>query len=256
MKTLIIANFPKEKDLSDFQKKFVDELKRDDVIYIENPESLTLLEEKVKSYKGEFDRVVVSSHGNMGWRNPIPNMEIAGDDEITIDSVIKIINEGNQEAVKKIHLTSCFIGSNFNEIEQKDDSSIYYSELNKYLQDGQILFLHGDSYTGDVTRSLDQRLKGIVESPDYSLSEAVLDSPESMSVVKKNNNQLETFSYQPFGRKDEKFSIAGLVPYLNDVLTKVFETFSYEPSGRKDEEFSIAALRPYSNKVVTKSKKF
>jgi len=277
MKTLIIANFPKEKELSDFKKKFVDELKRDDVIYIENPESITLLEEKVKSYKGEFDRAVVTTHG--GWERidravvrthggmeRIPSMMILnGDSEYRIATVIQLINVGNEESVKKIHLTSCFIGSNFNEIEQKDDSSIYYLGLNSSLEDDQILFLHGDSYTGDVTRSLDQRLKGIVESPDYSISEAVLDSPESVSVVKKNNNQLEAFSYQPFGRKEEELPeeelpIAGLIPYLNDVVTRVFKrvfkTFSYQPSGRKEEEFSIAALRPYLNDVVTRARNF
>ncbi len=46
MKTLIIANFSKENDFFIFQKKFVAELERSDVIFIKNPENITDLEEQ------------------------------------------------------------------------------------------------------------------------------------------------------------------------------------------------------------------
>ncbi len=224
MKTLVIANFPEEKELSNFKEKFADELGRSDVIFIENPKDKTDLEGRLKSYRREFDRVVVSAHGNKGEN---PTMTV-GEDKVAITDVIKAVNKDNEETLKKIHLTSCFIGSNFEKIEQKDGSSRYYLELDESLRDGQILFLHGDSYTGDLRSSLDQRLEEIVKSQDYSVSEAVFDSAEAMSVVVKNKkhhnprdpDSLETFSYQPFGREDEEFSTTILRPYLNDVVTK------------------------------------
>jgi len=223
MKTLIILN-SSEEELSDFKEKFADELKRDDVIFIENPKDKTDLEKRLESHRGEFDRVVISAHGN---KDEIPTINVFGKDfVVTITDVIKTVNKGNEETLKKIHLTSCRIGSNFNRIEQKDSSSDYYLKLDESLQDGQILFLHGDSYDSDSELSLDKRLKGIVESQNYSISEAVLDSTEGISVaVKKHrnpieNSSLETFSYQSFGRKDEEFSTAYLKPYLNEMVTK------------------------------------
>ena len=89
------------------------------------------------------------------------------------------------------------------------------------MQNDQILFLHGDSYTSDIGLLLDQRLKGIVESQNYSLSEAVFDSTEAISVVVKKHlnlrrsDSLKTFSYQPFVRNYEnyeKYSTSGLIP--------------------------------------------
>lgn len=97
MKTLIIANFPKEKELSDFKEKFADELKRNDVIFIENPKDKTDLEGRLKSYQGEFDRVVVSAHGNKG---EIPTMTVGGD-RVAITDVIKAVNKDNEETLKK-----------------------------------------------------------------------------------------------------------------------------------------------------------
>ncbi len=164
MKTLIIAIFSEKKDLFDFKEKFADELKRDDVIFIENPNNKTDLENQLEIHRGEFDRVVVSVHGGQG---EIPTMTV-GEDKVTITDVIKAVNKDNEGTLKKIHLTSCFIGSHFDRIEQKDNSSSYYSELNGSLWDGQILVLHGDSYTGDIRNSLDQRLKEIVKSLNYS----------------------------------------------------------------------------------------
>ncbi len=221
MKTLIIANFPKEEDFSNFKKNFADELGRNDVIFIENPKDKTDLEGRLKSYQGEFDRVVVSAHGG---QREIPTMTVGGD-KVAITDVIKAVNKDNEETLKKIHLTSCFIGSNFDKIEQKDGSSRYYLELDESLRDGQILFLHGDSYTGDLRSSLDQRLKGVVENEDYSISEAVFDSAEAMSVVAKKYHNLDgsllkTFSYQPFGRVGEEFTTTDLRPYLSGVVTK------------------------------------
>ncbi len=221
MKTLIIANFPKEEDFSNFKKNFADELGRNDVIFIENPKDKTDLEGRLKSYQGEFDRVVVSAHGG---QREIPTMTVGGD-KVAITDVIKAVNKDNEETLKKIHLTSCFIGSNFDKIEQKDGSSRYYLELDESLRDGQILFLHGDSYTGDLRSSLDQRLKGVVENEDYRISEAVFDSAEAMSVVAKKYHNLDgsllkTFSYQPFGRVGEEFTTTDLRPYLSGVVTK------------------------------------
>ncbi len=222
MKTLVIVN-SSEEELSDFKEKFADELKRDDVIFIENPKDKTDLEKRLESHRGEFDRVVIIAHGN---KDEIPIINVFGKDNVAITDVIKTVNKGNEETLKKIHLTSCHIGSNFNRIEQKDSSSDYYLKLDESLQDGQILFLHGDSYASDSELSLDKRLKGIVESQNYSISEAVLDSTEGISVaVKKHrnpieNSSLETFSYQSFGRKYEEFSTAYLKPYLNEMVTK------------------------------------
>jgi hypothetical protein len=214
--------FPEEKDLFDFKEKFADELRRDDVIFIENPNNKTDLENQLEPHWRKFDRVVVSAHGGQG---EIPTMTV-GEDKVTITDVIKAVNKDKEGALKKIHLTSCFIGSNFDRIEKKDNLSNYYSELNGSLRDGQILVLHGDSYTGDITTSLDQRLKEIVKSVNYSISEAVFDSAEAMSVVfKKHSNQtesasLETFSYEPFAREDKEFSTTGLIPYFNKTVTK------------------------------------
>jgi len=167
MKTLIIVNYSEE-ELSYFKEKFADELKRDDVIFIENPKDKTDLEKLLESHRGEFDRVVISAHGN---KDEIPTINVFGKDfVVAITDVIKTVNKGNEETLKKIHLTSCRIGSNFNRIEQKDSSSDYYLKLDESLQDGQILFLHGDSYDSDSELSLDKRLKGIVESQNYSIS--------------------------------------------------------------------------------------
>ncbi len=223
MKTLIVINFPKEDGSSKFKKKFADELKRGDVIFIENPVSEDDFKNKLEPYQGKFDRAVVNTHGN---KMDIPVMFVFGGDFPAITDVIKMINKGNEKTLKKIHLSACKIGVNFEKIAQKDASNRYYKELDESLIDGQILFLHGDTYTGDVTKSLDQRLKGIVENKDYSPSEAVLDSSEAVAVVIKNNRNptepalLETFSYQPFARnrKAEELTTANLRTYLNEVV--------------------------------------
>ncbi len=225
MKTLIITNYPKESDSSILNVEFADEFKRDDVIFIKDLSSKTDFEERLQSCQGEFDRVVVNAHGD---KMDIPVMFVFEGDFLGVTDVIKMINKGNEKTLKKIHLSSCHIGFNFEEIEKRESSNQYYLELEESLIDGQMLFMHGDSYIGDVVLSLDQRLKGIVENKDYSLSEAVFDSAEVVSVViKKHHNQtdsasLETFSYQSFARncKAEEFTTANLRTYLNEVVQK------------------------------------
>jgi len=151
-----------------FKMEFAGVLKRDDIILIENSPNKDDLEIQLKSYQGQFDRVVVSTHGSGGINSIIPTMGFVGDDylPIPITDVIEILNKGNEATLEKIHLTSCFIGSNFDKVKRPSSSpgasNEFTEELDKVLSDGQMVYFHGDNFVGDLIQSLGKRLEGIV----------------------------------------------------------------------------------------------
>lgn len=91
----------------------------------------------------------------------MPIMGIYNEEYLAIPDIIKAVNKGNEETLKKIYLSACHIGYNFEKIERGDPSGPYHSALAKSLHQGQTLTLVGDSFTGEIVKSLGARLEPV-----------------------------------------------------------------------------------------------
>ncbi len=205
MKTVVVANFPIPKHFSDFMENFPNIAELKDVIFIKNPKTIEYLKEELKDRAGEFDRVLINTHGS---RKDAPKMDLAGDSQIEIPDIVKLINQASPNITVRIDLSSCYIGSHFEQIEKCDPKSKYYQNLRAALKPDQLLNLHGDDRNGLIGLSFDSRLQGIVKSINYSTSEAIFDSSEALFSVRKNkDDKLESYSC-PIFTKDNNSSIS------------------------------------------------
>ena len=205
MKTVVVANFPIPKHFSDFMENFPNIAELKDVIFIKNPKTIEYLKEELKDRAGEFDRVLINTHGS---RKDAPKMDLAGDSQIEIPDIVKLINQASPNITVRIDLSSCYIGSHFEQIEKCDPKSKYYQNLRAALKPDQLLNLHGDDRNGLIGLSFGSRLYGIVKSINYSTSEAIFDCSEALLSVRKNkDDKLESYSC-PIFTKDTDSSIS------------------------------------------------
>jgi len=137
-----------------------------------------------------------------------PKSSSAGNSMIEIPDIVALINRASPNITVRIDLSSCFIGSHFEQIEKCDPKSKYYQNLKTALKPDQLLNLHGDDRNGLIGESFGSRLYGIVKSINYSTSEAIFDSSEALFSVRKNkDDQLESYSC-PIFTKDNNSSIS------------------------------------------------
>ena len=217
MKTVVVANFPDLKNVGNFVEEFPDITEREDVIFIENPKNIEYLETKLTNHAGEFDRVLINTYS---FRKEASKMILAGDSIIEIPDIVALINRASPNITVRTDLSSSFIGSHFEQIEECDPNSKYYQDLKTALKPDQLLNLHGDDQVGLIGESFGSRLYGIVKNINYSTSEAIFDCSEALFSVRKNkNDQLESYSC-PIFTKDNNSSISeeNHLRYLEPVL--------------------------------------
>lgn len=241
-KTLVVSNFPKENRIFNEKDEFVNRFSN---YFEQNPNLVTHIEnphyrEVVSKLKlGLYDKVVVQSHGEKN--KEIPTMNLYGRYYTPFTNVLEEINSSQKSNLNQIHLSSCFIGKNINQL--KDSKTLYYNELNNSLRNNQLLFLHGDEYTGDMRDSFSRRLPNLILNKEYSIIEALLDSGESLNVIFKKDNQLKVFIAKTFGRNGEEWTIENYRNYLREVAAeaKDFEV--------KNEILGADAKRPDIEKI-------
>ncbi|MBL6664388.1 MAG: ankyrin repeat domain-containing protein [Rickettsiales bacterium] len=225
MKTLIIVENSildnADSNLTSFRKHYAQELAREDVIVV-GTSSIQDFKDALDAHQGEFDQVVIQTHGGKG---DIPTMFFGEEwsQNLDVSDVVKIINSSAHGFIKRIDLASCFVGNNFDKICRKARDTRYYQNLKESLQEGQVLYMHGDEYTGSTNKSYGKRLIGIIER-NYDIAEAILDSVESLNVVIKKKGILQSFDHQPFGRlKGHTFDDKSLLRHLTYVGKRAIE---------------------------------
>ena len=90
LKTLVIVNFPEKNEMTSFREAVTMSgvEKRDDVILLENPDTITDLRVKLGSFQGTFDRAVIQTHGN--FNGEIPIMALTGNnDSLEVTDLIR-----------------------------------------------------------------------------------------------------------------------------------------------------------------------
>ena len=247
-KTLVVSNFPKTAEKEEFSNYFSSffEKNPDKVTHIANPLDINQILLELSSAK--YDTIVVNTHG-IESEVPMPIMNINLEASIALNDILEKINSAENAILNQIHLSSCFIGKNVNQL--LNPQSYYYCELNQNLQNNQLLFLHGDEYTGSIAKSYGDRLPHLITNKEYSIIEAFLDSGEGLNVIFKKDDQLKVFVAKTFGRNGEEWTLENYRSYLRQVAddAKKFEV--------RNDILSADAKRPdiknLSDEELTKS---
>ena len=245
-KTLVVSNFPKTAEKEEFSNYFSSffEKNPDKVTHIANPLDINQILLELSSAK--YDTIVVNTHG---IESEVPIMNINLEASIALNDILEKINSAENAILNQIHLSSCFIGKNVNQL--LNPQSYYYCELNQNLQNNQLLFLHGDEYTGSIAKSYGDRLPHLITNKEYSIIEAFLDSGEGLNVIFKKDDQLKVFVAKTFGRNGEEWTLENYRSYLRQVAddAKKFEV--------RNDILSADAKRPdiknLSDEELTKS---
>ena len=245
-KTLVVSNFPKTAEKEEFSNYFSSffEKNPDKVTHIANPLDINQILLELSSAK--YDTIVVNTHG---IESEVPIMNINLEASIALNDILEKINSVENAILNQIHLSSCFIGKNVNQL--LNPQSYYYCELNQNLQNNQLLFLHGDEYTGSIAKSYGDRLPHLITNKEYSIIEALLDSGEGLNVIFKKDDQLKVFVAKTFGRNGEEWTLENYRSYLRQVAddAKKFEV--------RNDILSADAKRPdiknLSDEELTKS---
>ncbi|NBV05689.1 MAG: ankyrin repeat domain-containing protein [Proteobacteria bacterium] len=249
-KTMMVSNFPETDEKEKFSNYFSSffEKNPDKVTHIENPLHINQISLELSS--GKYDTIVVNTHGTESQTaEEVPIMNINLEVLITLNDILKEINSANNAFLNQIHLSSCFIGKNVNQLF--NPQSYYYRELNQNLQNNQLLFLHGDEYTGIIAQSYGDRLPHLITNKEYSIIEAFLDSGEGLNVIFKKDDQLKVFVAKTFGRNGEEWTLENYRSYLQQAAAdaKKFEV--------ENDILSADAKRPdienLSDEELTKS---
>ena len=236
-KTLVLVNLPEPNELTNFKNNFfpAENVKNDEVNFLTNPFN----EDAVKSELSSeiYHTIALHSHGGRYLEIPIIYPFSSDDSFVPFTDFVDIINKNNErENIKTIHISSCHIGRNFNQLA--NPNSPYYQELNNSLKNNQLLFFHGDEYTGETIGSYDDRLKNLISNKNYSIIEALLDSGEALNVVFKANDQLKIHQTKSFGRNNEEWKIENYRKHLLEEAKKA-KKFEVENNILDEDETRI-----------------
>lgn len=253
MKKLIIINSKDSAERANFLKLNKELMQSDDVILIDGCADGAEFVRELNKHKGKFDTVFISSHGLdqvKGYNGGDPLMVVSEKNNMPITNIIATLNQDNEHSLREIHLASCHIGHNFNMIERNEVNTAYYQLMHQALKDGQVAVMHGDDKIGSFTTA-NARLKNTITKNADTLTNAILDSAETLQVIsKKKEGGFDTFRYEPYGRENNaEISLEGLRDHLKKSVTEAarFESLISMRSNHDNvvDQLSEAQLKGY-----------
>lgn len=190
-KTLVTVSL-EENEIDNFKENFEPSLAAENFFLATNHQNIGDIIKHLE--RDNFDQLVSQSHGRK-VNSGSPIICLSEKNCFKITDIIEAVNKSPFINIRKFHFAACFIGSNFHD-------KTYLNNLNNSLKNGQVLYLHGDEYTG-LYNYLEGRLQNIVNNDRYRIIDALIDSGESLIVATKVDNKLKTYKPKMFGRGDE-----------------------------------------------------
>ena len=215
MKTLGIYNFYSTEDVSSLERMDSLLLKYDDILVIKNPKNIAELKEKLKTFQGQFDRVIIHSHGrSMGQ---IPVLKITQDDvDQPLYDLINIINDGNEVTLKEFRFFACEVGTGFDREEN-------LQKMNDVVFLGQKVLLHSDE-KGSLKENNYAVIKAALENKLGALSNSILVSPDAVNLFYKLEDGYHIYSHPRFFHSEDTIiSMKNLEDFLKTSVTRALE---------------------------------